>query len=154
MADIKQDTILIDRIPRAIQQRIAAGAKFTGVAPSLSGEPFVPYYDDATGIVRMKQHDNPTADQADLGGLFTFGHTKPILIEQVWADFGAAMNWSVAINNELGDFTVYAGTGTRYITQFQSSLDSFILLPGEQLKVVSSVNGAGWVRVFTRLFIP
>lgn len=148
MADIQQNNVEITNITRAVEQKFAANLAITGVVPSLAGEAFTPYMGEADGILRYKQHDDTSKDEADLGGLFTFVYKQPAILEQVLMDLGASVAWTVSIVTSAGSWQVDAGTG-RYIVLLPRS----IIMPGETIKVTAAAPGAGnksWVRVYVR----
>jgi hypothetical protein len=150
MADVKQTSIIFENDVLCVEQKIAAGAKFNGEAPSLTAEVFVPYYDSDDGIIRMKQHDDPSKDAGDKGGLFEFAHEKPIVIEQVVANFGTSVTFNLYIVGTNGDFQIESGAGAQFISRFGHD-KAVILMPEEKVKVVTDTNSLGWVRVYGRL---
>lgn len=148
MADLQQLNVEITNITRAVEQKFTANVAITGVAPSLASEAFTPYMAEADGILRYKQHDDTTKDEADVGGLFTFVYKQPAVLEQVLMDLGASVAWTVNIVTSAGSWQVDAGTG-RYVVLTPRSL----LMPGETIKITAATPGVGnkaWVRVYVR----
>lgn len=148
MAEYKQTSVDVDVLTVALEQKFGDNIAGTGVAPSLSGEAFEPYFSDVDGILRYKQHDTPANDEADLGGLFTLGHKQPGLLEWVMMDLGASVAYTVNIVTSAGTWEVASGTG-----QFVILTPRAPVMPGETIKVTFAAPGAtkkAWVRVYVR----
>lgn len=148
MADHKQAEVDIAVLTLALELKMAANLAMTGVVPSLSAEAFEPYFSDVDGVLRYKQHDTPANDEADLGGLFTFAHKQPGLLEWVMMDLGASVAYTVAIVTSAGEWQVAAGTSQYVILTPRAPL-----MPGETIKVTAAAPGAGnkaWVRLYLR----
>ena len=131
----------------ALEQKFASGTTIGGVAPSLSGAPFVPYATYEDGIWRYKQEDDATKNEADAGGLFTLGHTQPVTVEQVLANLGsAAIDWTVQVVTSAGSAIVASGTGKVIIEQ-----PKWIVMPGENIKITAAAaTGKPWIRLYLR----
>jgi hypothetical protein len=83
-----------------------------------------------------------------LGGLFTFAHLQPALLEWVMMDLGASVAYTVSIVTSAGDWQVASGT-----SQFVILTPRAPLMPGENIKVTFAAPGVGnkgWVRVYVR----
>jgi hypothetical protein len=148
MAENKQNVIVIETIPKAIEQRVAVGSSFNGAVPALASVEFIPYGSDVDGVIRMK-HPNTGVAEGDEGGLFVFDHKQPIAIEAVFADLGASMTWAVALVTALGELELLTGTD-QYIKNYGHD-KAFIVMPGEKVKVTGDTAAAGWVRVYAKL---
>lgn len=145
MSEVKQSEIAVEVIVNCVEQKFANVA-LTGVVPSLAGEDFSPYA-GVDGILRMKQHDDDTKDEADLGGLFVLAHEQPAILDEVRCDFSSSVVWSVAVVTSAGEYQVDAGTG-RYVNIKPVTF----IMPGETVKIVAAVpTGKPWVRIYTRL---
>ncbi len=148
MADIKQTSIDIPVITLALEQKFAANIAVTGVAPSLASEAFDPYFGTDDGILRYKQHDDPTKDEADLGGLFTLAHEQPGILEWVIMDLGDVEAYTVSIVTSAGEWQVDADT-SRYVILTPRAP----IMPGENVKITAATPGAGkksWMRIYLR----
>jgi hypothetical protein len=148
MADIKQTSVDIEVITKALEQKFADNTASTGVVPSLAGEAFNPYFSETDGILRYKQHDTPANDEADLGGLFTFAHEQPGILEWIMMDLGAAVLYAVSIVTSVGEWQVATGT-SRYVILTPRAP----LMPGENVKITADAPGGGnqsWMRVYVR----
>jgi hypothetical protein len=148
MADLEQTDVDIEVITKALEQKFGDNIAATGVAPSLSGEAFTPHHSEADGILRYKEPAVPANDEADLGGLFTFAHLQPALLEWVMMDLGASVAYTVSIVTSAGDWQVASGT-----SQFVILTPRAPLMPGENIKVTFAAPGVGnkgWVRVYVR----
>ena len=148
MTEYKQTEVDIDVLLLALELKMADNLALTGVVPSLAGEAFEPYFSDADGVYRYKQHDTPANNEADLGGLFTFAHKQPGLLEWVMMDLGASVAYTVSIATSPGDWEVATGTGQYVVLAPRAPL-----MPGDKIKVVAAAPGAtkkSWVRIFVR----
>jgi hypothetical protein len=148
MADIQQTTMEIPVITTALEQKFAANIEITGIAPELSTEPFTPYYNSDDGIIRYKQHDDTVKVEADKGGLFTFHHTQPGVLEWVLMDLGASVAYTVNIVTSAGTWQVAADTAQYVFVNPRAPL-----MPGETIKITAAAPGAtkkSWVRVYVR----
>lgn len=148
MADLAQTDVDIEVITKALEQKFGDNIAATGVAPSLAAQPFSPHHSEADGILRYKETDTPANDEADLGGLFTFAHKQPALLEWVMMDLGASVAYTVNIVTSAGDWQVAAGTSQYVILTPRAPL-----MPGENVKITAAAPGAGkksWARVYVR----
>ena len=147
MADVKQNEVDIPVIVKAIEQKFASGVAITGVAPELATEPFSPYADTDDGIIRFKQHDDPTKDEADKGGLFELNHQQPGVLEWVMMDLSSLEDWTVKIVTSAGEWEVGSGTGERYVVISPKAP----IMPGENVKITSTTTTAkAWMRIYVR----
>lgn len=155
MAYIRQEDLDAGQITRAIDQKFATGTSLSGVKPTLSSQPageqdFVPFVDEADGVVKM-MNPGPTApegtlDEADGGGLFELTHKQPIVLDQVVGNLSSSVNWSVAIVTKNGDIVIRSATSAQILI-----LEPHIMMPGEHLKVTcASPAGKPWVRIYVR----
>ena len=137
-------------VTSVIEQKIAAGNDFDGTEPALGAAIFLPYCDSKDNIYRMKHPTIPATDEGDAGGLFTFAHDQVVVIEQIFADFGTSVSWTINIVTSAGDMPVWTGTGQHAIVV---SMDSRArIVRGEALKLVTSgATNAMWARVYARL---
>jgi len=151
--------IEVDMITKTIEQRIAAGSQFDGALPSLStlgaGErDFVPFFDLADGVFRMKNPGPLTASgtvaEGDHGGLWVLPHAQPIWMMQFLADLGTSQVWTLQIVlKDGGTVTVATATG-RYVAVAFSP--RFVLNPHEKLKLITTAaTNAMWARAYVRL---
>ena len=148
MTEFIQSEVQIEVVSETLEQKFAANVAITGVAPSLAGSSFTTWYDSADGIMRYKQADDVTKDEADLGGLFSLSHDQPGILEQVLMDLGASVAYTVSVVTTAGTWQVAAGTG-----QYVVLLPRIILNPGEDIKITAATPGAGkkaWIRVYLR----
>lgn len=143
---IKQTKIEPELLHSVIEQKIAAGSTYDGGLPADAVEDFVPFYDDATGIWRMGKPDESTFEGTK-GGLFVTAHTQPLILDQVLADFGTALAYTLSIVTTAGEIPILTGT-TRYLVvgnirwRYQQS---------EKLKlVVAAGSAAMWARMYLR----
>lgn len=146
MADIEQTTVDIEVITKALEQKFALNTAVTGVAPELGGNPFTPHHAEADGILRYKESGTPANDEADAGGLFTFAHKQPAVLEWVMMDLGDVEDYTVSIVTSAGEWQVAAGTAQYVILTPHAPL-----MPGENVKITAAAPGAGnkaWVRVY------
>ena len=147
MADILQSEVYIPNIVQAIEQKFATGIAITGVAPELATKAFAPYAGEADGIIRYKQADDVSKDEADKGGLFTFNHLQPGVLEWVLMDLSSLEDWTVSIVTSAGVWQVAAGTGERYVI-IQPKAP---IMPGESVKITSTTTtGKAWMRIYVR----
>ena len=148
MAERIQEEIQIQVIVEAVEQKFAANVAITGIAPALAPNPFTPYYNTADGILRYKQADDVTKDEADEGGLFTLANMQPGILEWLMMDLGASVAYTVAIVTSAGEWQVDAGTAQYVIINPKAPI-----MPGETVKVTAAAPGAGkksWVRIYLR----
>lgn len=143
---IKQTNIDPDLLTIAIEQKIAAGSTYDGALPADAIENFVPFYDDASGIWRMGKPDESTFEGTK-GGLFVTAHNQPMILEQVFADLGASLAYTISIVTNAGEIPIATGT-SRYIAignvrwRFQQS---------EKVKLVVAAGAAAmWARMYLR----
>lgn len=135
MSEIVRTTVPISVTPVTIEQQMAIGNNFSGEAPSLAGEPFVPYFSNVDGIYRMKQHDTPANDEGDKGGLFEPTCVEPFFLEQLHADFGESNAWTLSVVTSSITYLVSSGTGQTIV---QIPHDRIILHPGEKIKLITT----------------
>jgi len=146
MSEYKQTEVDVDVLSIALEQKFASTTAVTGIAPTLAGELFEPYFSDADGVLRYKQHDTPANDEADAGGLFTLAHKQPALLEQILMDLSSSVAWTVSIVTSAGAWEVGSGTG-RYVVLLPRS----IIMPGETVKITcAGPTGKPWMRVYLR----
>jgi hypothetical protein len=143
---IKQAKIEPDLLHTVVEQKIAAGSTYDGALPADAIENFTPFYDDATGIWRMGKPDGSTFEGIH-GGLFVTAHTQPMILDQVLADFGTSLAYTLFIVTSAGEIRLLTGT-TRYLVvgnvrwRYQQS---------EKLKlVVAAGTAAMWARMYLR----
>jgi len=154
------DQVEVDTITKTIEQRIAAGAQFDGAVPSLStlgvGEQdFVPFFDLADGVFRMK---NPgpltppgTVAAGDHGGLWILPHEQPIWMMQFFADLGTSQAWTLQVVLKDGSTVTVATATNRYITLLFGTY-RLMLNPHERLKLITTTaTAAMWARAYMRL---
>ena len=136
-------------ISSVIEQKIAAGEDFDGTEPALTGTLFVPYCESADNIYRMKHPTIPATDEGDAGGLFAFAQDQVLVIEQILADLGTSLAWSISLVTAAGDVPLWAAT-SRYITLINMDVKAR-LVRGESLKLVTAGGTvAMWARVYAR----
>lgn len=158
MPYIREDVIEFGTMPMVIEQKIKAGEDFTGTIPTLSTEPvgerdFVPFYEESTGIFKMGNPGPTTAEatlfEGDAGGLFTFQHKRPIIIDHIMANFGTAIAHAFNLVTANGSFPLLAATA---ITAWFKPSDKLIIFPGESIKITTtSATAAMWARVIGRI---
>jgi hypothetical protein len=155
MAYIRQEDLEAGQITRAIDQKFVAGVSLGGVKPSLSSQPlgeqdFVPFVDEADGIVTM-MNPGPTApegtlDEADAGGLFELTHKQPVVLDQVVGKLGAAVSWVVNIVTKNGDVPIGSATNAQILI-----IEPYLLMPGEHVKITCATAAQkSWIRIYIR----
>jgi|MudIll2142460700_1097286.scaffolds.fasta_scaffold00003_121 hypothetical protein len=145
---IKQTQIDPDVLSTIIEQRVAAGSTYDGIAPADAVEDFVPFYDDDLGIWRLGKPDESTFEGTH-GGLFVMAHKQPMVLEQVLADLGTSLAYTLSIVTTSGTIPIATGT-SRYIAYSDNSL-RWRFQKGEKIKlVVAAGTAAMWARIYTR----
>ena len=131
--------------PCQFQQSTPGGVDWNGIAPSnlknQNGSSPSAYLDRGSYIV-------PADIEDENGGLFDFGHTKPINVKSIVLTIPAGMSWTLKIVRKDGseDQMLEGNTaGTILEKEF------IILQPGEKFKLESSGNSGSNVSkcVFT-----
>jgi hypothetical protein len=139
MPDVIQSTVEINTFATCFEQRIAAGSQFDGNAPADATHLFQKYVNTDDGIVRYKYKpdDDPAHDviKGTHGGLFEWTSQMPVALEEIIADFGGNVTWTLYLLTTTGD-TIQLLTGTgRYI--LRTEYERFYLFRGEKLKLVT-----------------
>lgn len=149
MAQSQVDAIHPGSTVACYEQRIAAGNQFDGNAPELSATPFLLWFDSTNGIVKSGNAAG-SVFAGDKGGLFSFAHKQPIVIDQVLGDLGAVVTYTIGMTNET-DTAVFYNDTSRYVRLFTEQ-DKAILMPGESLQFITTgASTAMWLRVYARL---
>jgi len=144
----KQNQIDPDVLSTIIEQRIAAGSTYDGVVPADAVENFVPFYDDTLGIWRLGKPNESTFEGTH-GGLFVMDHKQPLVLEQVLADLGTSLAYTLSLVTTSGTIPIATGT-SRYIAYNDSNL-RWRFQKGEKIKlVVAAGTAAMWARIYLR----
>lgn len=147
MSSFLQTTIEPENISTIVEQHMAAGNDFNGAAPADATELFLPYYHNTDGIIHYKKPDETTAEGLS-GGLFTFHHTQPIIIQQIYADFGASIAYTLQLQTSAGALILDTNT-TRYLVKPDIR---WRLAKGETLQLLTTGGTvAMWARCYARL---
>lgn len=148
MSQIKQTEIDPDLLTTVIEQQVDAGSDFDGAAPADATENFVPYYDEDDGVFRWGKPDGTTFVGTH-GGLFDMTHKQPIVLEQLFADFGGSVTWNIYIVTARGDVLIKTGTG-QYLAYGNGEL-RWRMQRHEKVKVTTSGGSAAmWLRIYVR----
>jgi hypothetical protein len=151
-------------ITQAFVQKMKATTNFDGNAPADSGEPagqrdFVAFFEPDTGEIIFSNPGPDTTEgtlTGNSGGLFTFNHKQPIIIEQFLALFGASVTYTLSIVTADGEVVLAteAGVTSALICMVNDDPNwRAILMPGDKLKLVTTVGTAtnAVVRINVRL---
>ena len=130
-----------------IEQRIAAGNQFDGNAPSLGGVPFVPWVDAYDQVFRYALPTVAATKEGDKGGLFEFECAAPVSLEEVLADFGSAVAWTLAIVTRSGAVVVIdSASSSRYLVR--TEYQRLHLARGDKVRIVTTgATAAMWARI-------
>lgn len=145
MADVIQSEVVFEKSALAVEQKFATGVAIQGDAPELATNPFAPYAGE-DGILRYKQADDVSKDEADKGGLFVLNHQQPGVLEWVLMDLSSIEDWTVSIVTSAGQWQVDAGNGRYVIINPKAPL-----MPGENVKITATTTtGKAWIRIYIK----
>lgn len=148
MAEIKMQSIPEPNTAAIfIEQRIKAGSQFTGEAPSLSGGAFVPWVDEYDQVFRYAKSSDATVKEGDKGGLFEFECAAPVSLEEVLADFGGSVTWTLSVVPRSGPaIVIETASSSRYLVR--TEYQRLHLVRGDKIKIVTSGGSAAmWARI-------
>lgn len=148
MAEIKMQSIPEPNTAAIfIEQRIAAGSQFDGNAPALAAVKFVPWADEYDQVFRYALPTNVATKEGDHGGLFEFECAAPVSLEEVLADFGTAVAWTLAIVTRSGPVIVIdSATSSRYLVH--TEVHRLHLARGDKIRIITTgATAAMWARI-------
>jgi hypothetical protein len=106
---------------RTIEQKIAAGSQFNGLAPA--GSPVL-------------GNDLESYAEGVNGGLFDFAHPSPLKLVQVAIKFGGQASWSLnLVDKDSVEVEVLSGTTNTSLLEADCNI---IVLQGQKLKLVTT----------------
>jgi hypothetical protein len=122
--------IILGTSPVAVRQKLVVASDFAGLAPQLTGPPIVPFTPHFVNSLYLYRDDaSPPVDEADQGGLFTFGE-QPAEI--------AAIHLDVADVGTPGDINITIedadGTCVRTIATLPA-IDNYYWTPAAGVRV-------------------